>query len=53
MGLVEKGGNMYTLEGGNGAVRWQVCGAGLGSVMGFGEVWGAEVSMRKVMGEIW
>lgn len=34
-------------------LRWQLCHAGLGSAMGFGEVWGAEGLMGKVMGEIW
>lgn len=34
-------------------MRWQVGGAGLSNVMGFGEAWGAEVLVGKVMGEIW
>lgn len=34
-------------------MRWQICGAGLGNVVEFGEAWGAEVLVGKVMVEIW
>lgn len=41
------------MDGGKGAVRWQVWGAGLGSVTEFEEVRGAEGLVGKVMGETW
>lgn len=34
-------------------MTWQVCGAGLGNAVGFGEAWRAEVLVGKVIGEIW
>lgn len=53
MGLFERGKIWVDPGGRKGSCEMASLWCSVESVMGFGEAWGAEILVGKVMGEIW